>query len=56
MCFEVKQNVKEVVLEDVTVYLYNEGTELYSTSSVYLTLNEDVTIEQANIIQEQQVL
>jgi len=51
--FSEKENVKEVVLEEVTVYLYSEGTELYSTSSVYLTLNEDVRIEQANVLQEQ---
>jgi len=53
--FSEKESVKQIVLEDVTVYLYNQGTELYKTPSIYLTLNEDVTIEQANILQQQEI-
>lgn len=53
--FSEKENVKEIVLEDVTVYLYNEGTELYKIPSIYMTLNEDVTIEQANRLTQQEL-
>ena len=50
--FAEKENVKELVLEDVTVYLYDQNIILYTLPSVYLVLNDGITIDQAVFIGE----
>lgn len=48
--FSEKENQKEIVLNDVTVYSYPESVLLYSVPSIYLNFcNENIIIEQANI-------
>lgn len=45
------ENLKEVVLENVTVYTYPDSEELYSIHRIYLSLDlNSIIIEQANIV------
>ena len=47
-----KENAKEIVLEEVSVYSYPESEKLYEVKSVYLNFNnEGIIIEQANTIE-----
>lgn len=46
-----KENSKEIVLEDVTVFTYPDSVKLYEVPSIYLNFgNENVIIEQAQKI------
>lgn len=49
-------NIKELVLYDVTVYTYPDSEELYSINQLYLSIpkEEDVVIETANLINNEQ--
>lgn len=45
--FAEKDKTKEIILEDVIVYLYREGDELYTVPSILLVIGEGAYIEQA---------
>ncbi len=47
--YSEKDNFKEIVLNEVTIYNYPESEKLYDVESIYLCLkNENIIIEQAN--------
>lgn len=47
--FSEKEGVKEIVLEDVSLFTYDEGISLYEVNSVYLNIENGMTIEQASL-------
>lgn len=49
--FSERENTKEIVLEDVIVYFYDSNEEAFKSSSLYLTLGEGMTVEQADRIE-----
>jgi hypothetical protein len=47
-----KENIKELVLEEATVYSYPDSIKLYEVPSLYLSFNSDqIIIEQAKLKQ-----
>jgi hypothetical protein len=50
--FSEKENVREVILEDVTVYRYCDSEYLYDIDKIYLLLDQNVIIEKPNYIEE----
>lgn len=53
--FSDKENDKEIVLNEVTVYSFPESVELYRLQSVYLNFgSENIIIEEAKILEHEQ--
>lgn len=54
--FSDKENNKEIVLNDVTVYSFPDSIELYKVQSVYLNFgNDNIIIEEAKLEENEQL-